>query len=115
MHELALAQSLIETVNDLAIREHFKKVISLTISVGKLSGVDSDSLSFCLNEVVKNSILEQAKLYFEDVPIKIRCTSCKKESILDEFLLDCPNCHSLEVSVISGREFYIKDLEVEDV
>ncbi len=115
MHELSLANSIIENVKELAIEEHFTRILSLTLSVGALSGVDGDSLEFCLIEVAKGTILENAKIIIEKIPIKIECNRCKKSFFPENFILNCPYCHSLEVSVISGKEFNIKNLEVVDV
>jgi hydrogenase nickel incorporation protein HypA/HybF len=46
MHELALATSLLDMVEDYARREGFAKVAKLTLSWGRLSCIDPEAFKF---------------------------------------------------------------------
>lgn len=113
MHELSLAASLVETAQKVAKEHNASKVLSVTVAVGVLSGVEKEALTFCFSEVTQGTPLENAELIIETIPIKIKCDSCQEISIPQDFSLNCTYCHATNAHVISGQELQITNLEVE--
>lgn len=113
MHELAIAQEIINIVKS-SLPDKNTKVKSVKLKVGKISGVLTDSLIFCFDSIITQTELEGASLEIEEVPIKIKCTECEKESILQEPIFQCPKCGSFNVLLISGKELSITEIEIED-
>ncbi len=113
MHELSLCFSIVESVTDLAKKDNFNIVESISLEIGKMSGVEKDSIEFCFPEAAKESVLEGAKLIIQEVPITIFCKDCKKESYPDKYELQCGHCNKHNIEIIGGKEFKIKSLEVE--
>ncbi len=113
MHELSLATSLVEQA--LAAMEQHKtgKILSLTVSVGALSGVDRGALEFCFPMACDGTPLEGAGLEIDEIPVKVRCENCGAESDVEIPVLICKNCESRNVSIISGRDFMLVSMEVE--
>ncbi len=113
MHELALSQAIVENVSKIAIRDNIKKIKSITVDVGPLSGVERHSLSFCFPEAAKKSLLEGSELIINEIPLVIGCAKCGKQSEPEAFTMECKLCKSDDVEIISGREFKLASMEIE--
>lgn len=112
MHELSIAQNILEIVN-----EHVPaggKVKTVRITVGDLSGVVTESLEFCLSALASGTPLEGMAVEFERVPLVVRCGACGRDSRTDPVLGLCPVCGSAGTAVISGRELQVTEIEVDD-
>jgi hydrogenase nickel incorporation protein HypA/HybF len=115
MHELAVAQGLLDIVEQEARPYGGARVIRVQIRIGKLSTVVPDALRFAFEAVTRGGIAEGASLEIEEVPLAIRCHVCEKDFIVEEdpFMI-CPQCGAADVEMISGRELEIRSMEIED-
>jgi len=113
MHELSIAQSIIEIVEDNIKNQTDPKVKSVFMKVGKMSNVVVDSLKFGFDTLISGTNLEGANLVIEEIPIKIKCKNCYKESELIHYNFICKNCKSTSVEMISGNELTVSEIELE--
>jgi hydrogenase nickel incorporation protein HypA/HybF len=112
MHELAITQSLFDIVLKQAEKEKAKKVESITLVIGEMTGVVIDSVQFYIDLMSKNTIAEGAKVIFKSVPVKVKCRGCGKISELKPFDYECPFCKATSLEVISGKELLVESIEV---
>jgi len=108
MHELAISQGIVESVCE-AVPEG--KVLAVTIEIGALSGVVSDSVRFCFDACARGTRLEGARLDVVDVPGLGRCGSCRREMAMAELVGRCA-CGNPFLEVLRGRELRIRSVEV---
>ena len=113
MHELAVTESLLNTACDFAKKNNGKRVISLNIIIGDLSGIIDDSVQFYWDIITKDTICEQSKLIFKRVPAKFICQSCQNEFEINGELFPCPKCKSMDLKTIQGDEFLLESIEVQ--
>ena len=113
MHELAVTQSLLETASDYAHKSKAKKVISLNLIIGDLSGIIDESVQFYWDFVTKDSICADSTLNFEHIPAVMICQNCEEQFEIGAELIPCPNCQSVNLKLISGDEFRLESIEVE--
>ncbi len=111
MHELALAQAVMDVVADHAGGRPVERV---EVRVGALRQVVPDSLSFCFAAVARGTVAEGAELRIEQVPVRISCSRCGGDAELEAFPLTCPACGAADVQVTAGEEFLVESLEVLD-
>ena len=114
MHELTIARSLIEIIEQECLTYGQAKVIKIELRLGKLSGIMPDSLRFAFEVMSIGGITEGASLLIEEVPLRIKCNRCRKVSTLDAPFLICPYCKETDVEMIGGRELEIRGIEIED-
>jgi hydrogenase nickel incorporation protein HypA/HybF len=114
MHELGIAQSIMQIVLSEAEKAKARKVLKVTIKVGELAGVLPDSLTFCFNLLAKSTIAEHASLTIEKVPIRGYCSQCESEFVIPDNRYCCNTCGNRHIELISGRELQIGQLEIED-
>ena len=55
MHEMSLAQALVDQVTELAEKDGCQKILSVDVSIGALSGVMRESLEFCFPVVARGT------------------------------------------------------------
>ena len=79
MHELSIAESLVEAASEAAREEGIARVTAVHLRLGKFAGVASESLLFCYEVAAKGTALEGSKLVIEPVAghaIEIRALEC---------------------------------------
>jgi hydrogenase nickel incorporation protein HypA/HybF len=113
MHELSIAQALIEQVEEVAAREQSIRVERIVIVVGSLSGVEPDALHSAFSLVAEGTVASGAGLVIEKVAAKVKCLACGHESVAGMAFAGCEICGSQEVELSAGRELNIKSIEVE--
>jgi hydrogenase nickel incorporation protein HypA/HybF len=114
MHELAIAQSLVEIIEQEALPYGGAKVTGVKLLIGKLSGVLPDALKFAFEAISVGGIAEGASLEIEEVPLRIRCNQCGKVFLVDDPFMTCPGCEGTDVEMVAGRELEIRSMEIED-
>lgn len=113
MHELSIVASLFEILEEKAKEKKAKKIISIKLQVGALSGVVPEFLETAFDIYKKDTIAGQAKLRIEEVPLKVRCQRCGAETVKDDFVFICAKCGSRELETVSGTELLLEKIEME--
>ena len=62
MHELSIARSIVELVEEQADNRGASVVEELELEIGHLSGVEIQTLEFALDSAIKGSKLEKARI-----------------------------------------------------
>lgn len=113
MHEMSIAQSVLEIVNDTLQQNPGSKLKKVVVKVGELVAVVPDSLQFCYQALTADTPLQGSELVIEVIPVAAYCQDCGKEFKIDSFFFVCPHCESTNVKVLSGQELQVSELEVE--
>ena len=113
MHELSLAENIVDIVRRSVPEDELEKVRIVRLKVGTLSGVVADSLDFCFTAISAQTPLAQARLQIEQIPFSVLCNSCHKTFVNDIGYVVCPDCGSVETTVVSGRELQVTEIELD--
>jgi hydrogenase nickel incorporation protein HypA/HybF len=113
MHELSIVASLFEIMEEKAREKGSKKIVSVKLQVGKLSGVVPEFLTAAFDMYKKDTIAHDAQLEIKDVPLAVQCNSCGKTMTKDDFVFICPNCGSQDLTTLTGTELVIEKMELE--
>lgn len=113
MHELSIVANLFEILEEKAKEKKAKKILSVKLKVGALSGVVPEFLETAFNIYKEDTIAAKSKLEIEKVPLKIRCQQCGTEMVKDDFVFICEKCDSRELKTLSGTELLLEKIEVE--
>ena len=113
MHELSIVASLFEILEEKAEEQKAKKVISVKVKVGALSGVVPEFLKTAFDVYKKDTIADEAELKIEEVPLKVKCQKCGAEIVKDDFVFLCEKCESRELKTLAGTELLLEKIEME--
>lgn len=111
MHELAIAQSVIEIAGRHAGGSRVAKV---ELRVGRLRQVVPAALEFAFELCRAGTPVEGAELELREIEAAGICAACGRETPLPDFPLACRHCGGLEVEVIRGEELLVDSLELEE-
>jgi hydrogenase nickel incorporation protein HypA/HybF len=113
MHELALAQSIIEAVEARAEECGVQRVRAIHLRVGEASGVLVEALQFAFEMLASLSpTLAGARLAIEVTPHRAWCEPCACAFAVVDFVARCPACGTWSRRILSGTELQILDMEV---
>ncbi len=114
MHESAIALSILDIVADTCREKGCASVDTITVRIGKASGVMPESLTFAFEALKGNTVAARARLDVEVVPVGGTCNDCKKEFDVEDaaYVFACPLCGSSSFVIDRGREMDIVDLEI---
>lgn len=114
MHELSLAESMLDIVRDHADREGFEKVNTILLSCGRLSCIDPKALQFAFGVQAQNTVAEGANLQFRILPATLYCLACETEHEVSAHTGACPGCGGHDVTLTAGTEpLRILELDVD--
>lgn len=114
MHELGIANSLLQEAQEEAQRHPHSRLRKLKLRVGEMSGVNPEALRFCFEVAVRESQLEPLELEVEICARRQRCPACNQTFAVVNYDLKCPQCGSAKTEFASGDELELASLEVED-
>ena len=115
MHELALAEGIVGIAQRQIEIYSAWRVNSIKVLIGDAVAVDPGSLRFGF-EVMAKSIpeLEGAVLEIQNAPHRGRCRVCGDEFAIVDYIASCPACGSSSVDIISGTEFQVLEMDIDD-
>jgi len=113
MHEMSLCESILQTLEQQAEVQHYRKVRTIWLEIGALSGVEIDAVRFCFDAVVQGSLAEGARLEILEAPGQAWCLPCGCNVPVQQLYDECPLCGSHQLQVNGGDQMRIKELEVE--
>jgi len=114
MHELSIAQSIVDSVREQAALHGGRRVLRVGVRVGETSGVNAEALEFCFGITVQDTELSGAALEVERVPIRFRCDRCAGEFTPVDFFDQCPSCAGGHGRMMAGDELSLSFLELEE-
>ena len=112
MHELSFAEDILRIVEEVAGSP--QRIASVHVTVGPLSGISADSLRFCFGEVAEAKGFGSTRLIIEESMAKVGCSDCLFEFEAKTFHNGCPRCRSFNTTVLSGHEFTVDWVELDD-
>lgn len=89
------------------------RVVSITLGVGPLSGVEERLLKHAYPVASAGSVAEDAELIIRSSPIRVKCRSCGKESDAEPNRLVCGYCNDWQTDLVSGDELLLIQLELD--
>jgi len=115
MHELSIAEQLLQIIFKNAAQAGIKKVYSINLRIGEHSGIVPDSLEFAFEVLSRGKITEGARLHIEKTSPVFKCSKCGwEDNHMDtdySVSWTCPNCGEDEVYVQGGDDLEIVSFE----
>lgn len=113
MHEVALAQGIVDIVTAQAAREGFVRARVVHVELGDLSNVLPEALAFGFESVSRGTPAEGAKLDLIRCAGKGWCMDCSAEVEVSSRVALCPRCGGMKWVVTGGEQLRVTELEVD--
>lgn len=115
MHEMSILGNVMDVVLRYAQENDAREIRSVTLVVGELHDVVDDLMESCFQFLARDTIAAHAQLNMVKVPLKVQCQDCLlvfPAKVTSGNALACPDCGCSHVTIRTGKEFYIRDIEV---
>ncbi len=112
MHEIGIVRQIIGTVTEFAKQNDVTDISEVVVDCGELSLVIPKYLQDIYPVVAEGTLLEHAKLVVNVIPGMAECDECDEIFNVVEHKGYCPACGSFEKTVLSGRDFGIREIHV---
>ncbi|KAB2931041.1 MAG: hydrogenase maturation nickel metallochaperone HypA [Leptonema illini] len=113
MHELSIAESIIEIVRDeIASRE--EAVLAVHLRAGRLANIFEESVVFyydCLKAEIPQ--LSRSRLLVDAFAEQARCRSCLHEFAIDSPVFFCPQCGAV-ADLLDTESLQVESIELAD-
>jgi hydrogenase nickel incorporation protein HypA/HybF len=114
VHELSIANALVETAVEAAREAGASKVTVVHLRLGQMAGVVKGSLDFCYELATQGTLLEGSRLEIEQLPVEVYCPSCQEVvKLANVQWFHCPHCDTPSADIRQGKELEIESLEIE--
>ncbi|TLU55908.1 MAG: hydrogenase maturation nickel metallochaperone HypA [Chlorobium sp.] len=114
MHEMSIAMSIVESVVAHAQKEGALRISGVELLVGKLAGIEAESLKFCFSAAAAGTLAAKALLVVEEPEGVGECGECGMRFQVTFYYAECPKCRSLRITIVSGEEFLIQSITIEE-
>ena len=114
MHESTLAMNILEIVVEQASRALAPVVRRVDLCIGEYAGVEATTLTSCFAMLAEGTVADKAMLEIERIPATGISNRCGVEALREGRSFRCPMCAASSVKLVTGRELYVKSIEVEN-
>jgi len=112
VHEMALAESVREIVQETACANGARGVSTVRLEIGRLAQVELDAMRFAFDVVKHGSLAEQARLDIVEVDGTAWCMPCATPVVISQRGQACPQCGSYQLQVTGGDRMRVMDIEI---
>ncbi|MBI9060507.1 MAG: hydrogenase maturation nickel metallochaperone HypA [Marinilabiliaceae bacterium] len=113
MHELTLANNILQIINQQATLQNDGCVREVEVVVGELSGVMIEALKAALQAVIKGTNYENTLFNLTEVKAIAECTNCSAKVNMETLYSQCPQCHNMHLDIMQGKELFVKSITFE--
>jgi len=114
VHELPIAQSLLDGVLAHAAQSRAVRVTDVHLIVGDLSGVSPECVAFYWDTIRCGTVAHDATLHVRRVPFELMCLECSKAFTPQDQALEysCPECGSDRTRISHGQECCLEAIDI---
>lgn len=112
MHEMSLAEGVLQIVERTAEDNAGARVNVVWLEIGTLAQVETEALRFCFDVVTRGSIADGARLEIVAVPGAAWCMPCGERVALAAIGEACPRCGGYQLQVVGGNDLRVKEIAI---
>ena len=113
MHEMSLAQNVVDCIEDAARREPFRRARVVRLAIGQLACVEPGALALAFEAAALGTCAEGARLLLETIPGWGQCPRCGHQDAQETLYDLCPTCGTAPLRPLRGTDMRVRDLEVD--
>jgi hydrogenase nickel incorporation protein HypA/HybF len=113
MHEMSLAESVREIVDETARSNGARRVAVVRLEIGRLAQVEIEAMRFAFDVVKRGSLADTARLDIVETDGSAWCMQCSQAVVVTQRGDACPNCAGYQLQVTGGDRMRVMDIEIE--
>jgi hydrogenase nickel incorporation protein HypA/HybF len=114
VHEFSAIESILNTALQQAQAARARRVTGLHLVVGPLADVEAESVQFYWDEISRGTLAEGARLHYRRSTVEFVCVECGSRFAPQPEQALCPICGGQRARLLTGGEFYLEAIDVEE-
>lgn len=115
MHELSIALSVVDMIEEESERRGGLQVAAVHLRIGQLAGVVKEALVSSYQMACEDTPLAGSQLVIEEVPIIMYCRKCEaRQRVNNSEWFICPACGQPVSEILQGKELELASLEINE-
>ncbi len=110
MHEMAIAESILEVVEQAARTQQCTRVTEIRLEIGALAGIELSALHFGLDVVLARSMAKDARVEIDTIAGEGWCMCCAQAVPLQALHDPCCCCGGHQIQPVKGTEMRVKEI-----
>ena len=91
-----------------------KRIKAVHLALGEISELDQEVIQRHWQDFSKGTPAEQAQLHFRLIKAEVQCMACFSKYHPMDGKIHCPYCGSYGAKILTGEEFYLESIELDD-
>lgn len=113
MHEVSIAENIIEIIEREADKNNSYKILRVKLLLGEFTSIVKDALLFALDILKTDTKANDAFFEIEQIKLKTACFSCGEISEMNnELNFNCAKCNGV-MTIIEGKELEIEYIDLD--
>jgi hydrogenase nickel incorporation protein HypA/HybF len=113
MHELSVAQSILDITVAKARAEGATRIQSIRVTIGALTTYMDESLRFYWDSITEGTPAEGSTIEFTRVEGRLLCLCCSTEFATNDPEFQCPKCGSMWTRPLAGDECFVDSIDID--
>lgn len=89
-------------------------VTDVNLVLGEIAEISDATVQQYWHELGKGTLAEQARLHFRFIKAEVQCMACfQKYHPLDK-IIHCPYCGSYGAKILTGEEFHLESIKLDN-
>ena len=112
MHEMAIAEQLMDQVLAAAGEHDSPRVVEVELAVGAMRLVVPEAMQLAFEAFAEGTIAAGAALKIVEEPIRARCRACGREFASDGAEFACPDCGLADAEITAGADIVLSSMVI---
>jgi hydrogenase nickel incorporation protein HypA/HybF len=113
MHEMSVAQSIIDSILEQAKKMSAKPIRAL-ISCGQFNTLNDEAMQFAFEVISEDTPCHGMRLEIKHIPLRAKCQSCGESFVFDIYSPHCPKCKVEHFYFEPDAPLLLEEIEFED-
>ena len=107
MHEMSIMQSVLDAAFTALEQSEQTRITEIMLTVGEQTDIQEIPLNFAFEALKQGTPARNAKLNVTVLGTSSKCNECDTDFDHDRFTMICPDCDSIDLQLLSGKELHI--------
>jgi len=112
MHELSIAQEMLQIALDHAAQQHATQIARFDIEMSAGADESEESLRFYFENLTRGTIGQDAEINIRRVAAQKECANCGNVFESESRYAECPACHSVSIRAMQN-DFRLASIGIE--
>ena len=113
MHEYPITEQIVKIAGKHCAEAGAGRVTKIILVCGEHSGISPESIDMYFNMIAEGTLCQGAGIEVELIKPKLKCPVCGGLFTRKPMSFACPDCGADGAPTEIGKEFYVKEIEVE--